>query len=246
GIDALTVVFDLDHNHLARGKRAERQLALRRLSSGRTLGYGFKAVADGIANQVQDRVHHPLDQQLVDLRMLSADLQFHVLLIFTRQIANNESHALKDFADRHRSDSHHTLAQIAKLPLHSQIGVLERTPLGSRQVAIKPLEVLVQMRSADHHFANHPHQVVYASQIDAHETRWRGRSRGLNNLLRGPCLNLTGCGVRARVEWTKGDSVFAPCVENRFVGGASHQKLECDPAVFKNPRRGVYEFACIL
>src|SRR6185295_4464799 len=72
-INPSTVVFDLNHNQLACGKRAERQLALRRLSSGRTLGYGFKTVADGIANQVQDRVHHPLDQQLVDLRMLSAD-----------------------------------------------------------------------------------------------------------------------------------------------------------------------------
>ena len=55
-----------------------------RLAGGQPLRRRFEAVADGVAHQVQDRIHHPLDQELVDLGVLPAQLEPHLRLPVSR------------------------------------------------------------------------------------------------------------------------------------------------------------------
>ena len=50
------------------------------------------------------------------------------LAALTRQIANDERHALEDLTDLDHAHAHDTLAQISQLPAHAQTCFLERTP----------------------------------------------------------------------------------------------------------------------
>ena len=66
-IDAATVVGDLDRDDLADGRGAEHDRAFGTLAGGDALLRRFDSVADGVAHQMKHRIHHPLDQVLVDL-----------------------------------------------------------------------------------------------------------------------------------------------------------------------------------
>ena len=50
---------------------ARRILAFRTLAERHTIGRHLDAVADGIPNKVENRIHHPLDEELIDLCALS-------------------------------------------------------------------------------------------------------------------------------------------------------------------------------
>ena len=56
---------------------AQGQRALGGLAGCQALGRRFEAVADGVAHQVEDGIHHALDQVLVDLGLLPAQLEPH-------------------------------------------------------------------------------------------------------------------------------------------------------------------------
>ena len=81
------------------------------------------AVADGIANQMEHRIHHPLDEELVDFRRLAGQLQLHALAAVPGEIADDERHAPENLGDRDQPHAHHAFAQVAQLPLDA-LGVL--------------------------------------------------------------------------------------------------------------------------
>ena len=146
-----------------------------RLPCGDSFVRRLDAVADGVADQMQHRVHHPFDQILVDLRGLPLQQQGDPLAGFAGEIANHERHAPEDFADRHEADAHQSLAQGPQLSIDRDGVLLNRAPFDRRHVRLDPRQRVQQAGAADHHVADLAHQFVEARQIDADDLRWRRR-----------------------------------------------------------------------
>ena len=71
----------------------------RPLARANALVRRFDAVAHGVANQMQNRIHHPLDQVLVDFRRLALQEERDLPAGLAREIAHDEGHAPEDLAD---------------------------------------------------------------------------------------------------------------------------------------------------
>ena len=136
----------------------------------------FDAVADGVADQVQHRVHHPLDQELVDLGALPPQLEVHALAGLAREIADDERHAAEDLADRHEADAHDPFAQRPQLAVDRDGVLLNRAPLGRGDAALDARQRVGQAGAADHQVADVAHQLVEAREVDADEVRRRHAS----------------------------------------------------------------------
>ena len=94
------VVGDLEDHGFADRRRAEADGPLGRLAGRNALLGGLDPVADGIAHQMENRIHHPFDEELVDLGALPGDLELHALADVAREIADDERHPAEDLADR--------------------------------------------------------------------------------------------------------------------------------------------------
>jgi hypothetical protein len=77
-----------------------------RLPAATRSSTGFDAVADRVAHEMENRIHHPLDEELVDLGPLPSQLEAHALAGLARQVADHERHAAEDLADRHQPHAH--------------------------------------------------------------------------------------------------------------------------------------------
>src|SRR5215204_5117810 len=130
GVDAAPVVRDLDQHVVAGGRGAQRESALGRLPRGDALGHRLQPVADGVADEVQQRVHHALDEELVYLGLLPQKFEPDLLAARARQVADDEPHALEDFADLHHPHAHDAFAQVAQLSRYRHVRLLQRAPLG--------------------------------------------------------------------------------------------------------------------
>ena len=115
-----------------------------RSSQRAAFGGGFQAVADGVAHQMEQRVHHSFDQVFVYFGVLSVQIQPHLFVRIARQIADNERHSFKDFGDRNHSRAHHAFAQIAQPAFQRQIAFLQRAPGVRRQSGFQPLQLVFQ------------------------------------------------------------------------------------------------------
>ena len=100
--------------------------------------------------QVQHRIHHPLDHELVDFRGLPAELHADTFPGFARQIAHHERHPAENFSDRHQPDAHDPLAQRAELPIDHNHVFLNRPPLPARNVRFDTREGIREPRAPDH------------------------------------------------------------------------------------------------
>ena len=177
GVDAPPVVGDF-HPHDVSGRRgAEDNGAFGTLAGGDALLHGFDAVADRVAHEMEDRIHHPLDQELVDLRALSPQLEPHPLAGLARQIADDERHAAEDLADRDQAHAHDAFAQRAELPVDRDGVLLDRAPLARRDPCLDARQRIGQPGPADHEIADVAHQVVEAREIHADKVR-RRHARG--------------------------------------------------------------------
>ena len=92
------------------------------------------AVTDRVAHQMQHRIHHSLDQELVDLGALPGELEVYALAVVARQIADDKGHATEDLADRYEAHAHHAFTQIAKVALETSAVVLHRPPFLERHI----------------------------------------------------------------------------------------------------------------
>src|SRR5215213_6617613 len=128
-------------------------------------------MTDRIAHQVHEWIHHPLHQELVDLRFATAELHDDLLTAFTRQVANHERHALKDFTDLDHAHAHDTLAQISQLPSHALACFLERTPERSGCHSFQLRYLILKPRTTVHELPDDAHQFVEPVEIDAHNGR---------------------------------------------------------------------------
>ena len=128
-------------------------------------------MADRIPDEVQDRIHHALDQVLVDLRRLTLQFQRDFLVVFTRQIADHERHAPENFANRHQADPHDAFAQPSQLSI-DRLGVfLDGAPFRRRHVPLEARQRVRQAGAADHQVADALHQFVEAREVHADHVR---------------------------------------------------------------------------
>src|SRR5688572_32964945 len=130
-------------------------------------------MADSIAHQVHERIHHSLHEKLVDLRFAATELHNDLLTALTRQVANHERHALEDFSDLDHAHAHDALAQISKLPPHGLTCFLKRTPGCGRCHSFQFRQLVFEPCTTDHEFADDSHQFIEPVEIDAHHARWR-------------------------------------------------------------------------
>ncbi len=86
----------------------------------------FDPVADRIADEMENRIHHPLDEELVDLGRLARQIQLNALAVVAGEIAHDERHPPEDLADRHQAHAHDAFAQIAKVALDALAVLLQR------------------------------------------------------------------------------------------------------------------------
>ena len=170
-VDAAPVVADVDRHQIAGGGGAERDGAFRALAERDPLVRRLDAVADGVANQMQHRIHHPFDQVLVDFGRLAPQQQRDLLAGLPREIANDERHPAEDLADRHQPHPHQPFAQRPQLAVDGQRVLLDGAPLDRGHVRLDARQRVEQAGAADDQVADVAHQLIQAGQIDAHDVR---------------------------------------------------------------------------
>src|ERR1044071_3687867 len=136
-------------------------------------------MTNGIAHEMHQRIHHPLYEKLIDLRLAATELHNYLLAAFTRQITHHERHALEDFADLDHAHAYDTLAQVAQLLSHAQACFLKRTPLCGRRDSFQLHNLIVKTRATDHELADDAHQLIKPLEINPHNACRRDRSHWL-------------------------------------------------------------------
>ena len=131
-VHAVAIVRHFERHHVADGCRAERDRAFRALAVSDPHVGRLDAVADGVAHEVEHRVHHPLDQVLVDFCRLPAQLELDALSVFAREIAHDQRHPPEYFTDGNHAYPHDAFAQHAKLAVAGEGVFLHRSPFGRR------------------------------------------------------------------------------------------------------------------
>ena len=131
----------------------------------------FDPVTDRIADEMEHRIHHPLDEELVDLGRLPRKIQLNTFAVVARQIAHDKRHPPEDLADGHQADAHHAFAQIAKVPLDALAVLLQDAPFRGRRETLDAQQRVLEPRTRDDQIADQAHQIVEAGEIDADEIR---------------------------------------------------------------------------
>src|SRR5688572_32900322 len=89
----------------------------------------FDAMADRVTHKVKNRIHHPLDQVLVDFGRLASQIEHYRLPGLSSKVADDERHAPEDLSNRHETDAHDPFAQRSYLAIDRDGAFLDRSPL---------------------------------------------------------------------------------------------------------------------
>ncbi|GAB3830530.1 hypothetical protein GCM10027610_019090 [Dactylosporangium cerinum] len=111
-VEAAAVVVDLDDDGTGVVERVEPQLAPHRLALPLTVGAGFDAVVQRVADQVEQRVADPLDEGLVHLRLAAGDDQVDVLVEVDADVADHPFEPAQGRADRHHAQRQGAVAHL--------------------------------------------------------------------------------------------------------------------------------------
>ena len=238
-VHAAAVVFDVDGHQLAGGGRAERDRALRSLPERDPLVGRLNAMADGVTNQMEHRIHHALDQVLVDFSGLALQKQRDLLSGLARQIADHERHPAEDFTDRDQTNPHQGFAQRAQLTVDGQRALLNGAPLNSWHVRFDTRQGVEQPGPADHQIADLAHQLVQAGHVDAHDGRRRGRRRAAGPLDGGLGRRRSRFAGHRGMHPFDGDGTVLERASEIDVHGGGDDELEHDRPTGTDQRRGV-------
>src|SRR5215207_6797874 len=190
-------------------------------------------------------VRHPLDEELVYLRLLPAEFEPNLLAALAREVAYDEPHALEDFADLHHTHAHHAFAQVSQLARHREARLLQRAPLGGCDRPLQTLQALFQPRAARDQLAYEAHQLVQTREVYAHEVGGREHRRGAR--LRGRAQVFVRVESRGRFFYRAvSQVVFVPARERRLFGGCGDDELEDDAALRPDVRRGSQNLSDLL
>ena len=178
GVDAAAVVRDLEHD--ASRRRWPRRASAcppRGLPAASALRRRLDAVADGVAHQVQERVHHPLDQELVDLGVLAAELELDRLPV-SRARSRTTNGMRRKISPTGTSRTRITPSRRSR-SCRSIVWLFSctRATRPAARAARRAPARRRGARAADHEIADHPHQLVEPRQVDADDVRRRPAAR---------------------------------------------------------------------
>src|SRR3546814_6470887 len=158
-IDAPPIIRDSDENTATAMLRAEADNSFGLLTSSDTFIGRFKAVIDGVANKVRQRLTNAFNDRLIQFRALALDIQSHPLAGCRFKLSHDTWHTAEDRPDRLGADRHGAILQFAGQVVQiGHFGDLRYTLNG---------KLLCQHRLSDHQFADRVHQTVQLFQIDA-------------------------------------------------------------------------------
>ena len=173
-VDPRAVVFYLEKDAVACRPRAKPDRSFRGLPRRLTFASRFDAVARGVAHEMKKWLEHPVHDELVDLRFLSAELEVNLLPCLAGDVAHREAHALEHFANRHETNAHHTFANRSDLSLDEGVR-LEQILLDIlREPSAGVRERRFESSARDDELADHSHQIIETREIDTHDV---GRCR---------------------------------------------------------------------
>ena len=98
-----------------------------------------------IANQMEQRIHHPFDDDFVEFRILARNVDLHLFMRVALQPADDETHSFKDLCDGNHPRADHRMPQIPHLSLHDAVDFAKRAQAARRQAFFRRLECLVEM-----------------------------------------------------------------------------------------------------
>ena len=98
-IDAATVILHLQGHGFSGGPGPQGDLTRCRFTGRYAFLRCFESVADRVAHQMQQWIHHAFNDELVDFRFLAAELQVYLLVRFASQVPNDELHAGEHFTE---------------------------------------------------------------------------------------------------------------------------------------------------
>ncbi len=137
------------------------------------------AVADGVADQMRQRLGDGVENSFVEIGVLPADVEFHFAPALPRHIAHHAREAAEQLVDGHHADLHHRALQIVQHPRLERHGVGELAAQQLFRIALGELvQRLLQHRLADNQFAHQVQHVVDAAGFDPQQIfLHRGNSR---------------------------------------------------------------------
>src|SRR3990172_10552417 len=102
----------------------------------------FQSVANGVADHVQQRIRHSFHEKLVDLCVVTGQLQADFLTALPLESPDHKTHSLEDLSDGHHPHAHDTFAEIAELTLQQEVGILKLAPRRRWQDRLEPPQTL--------------------------------------------------------------------------------------------------------
>ena len=148
-VDAAAVVADGDHHAVAAVRGQERHGAGARLARGLALAGRLQPVVDRVADHVDQGVGELVDHPLVELGLLAADLEGHLLARGKAQVADDPPEPLEQRPDRHHPGVEHALLQAVGDPAQAVDRLGERLELLARvadqvELVLDRAEVIAQ------------------------------------------------------------------------------------------------------
>ena len=193
GVNAAAVVFHFDNDGFAGGVGPQGDSSFGRLARGQAFLRRFQAVAYRVADQVQQRVHYPFDDQLINFSFLTAQREHGFLAELPRQIADDELHPGEHFSNGNQAQRASRPREVAELTFDRLVGLLQGSELRRGQQSTHWFNAVVEACPADNQFAGHPRinsssRVRSGTQGDIarHERCRRG---GGNGRLDAGCLS---------------------------------------------------------
>ena len=141
-VDSATVVGHLEHDRPTRGLRRHGDRGARRLVSGNPLLRCLAAMVDGVDHQVLECVGDAVQHLLVELDILTDQVQAHVLAGGACDVADQPREGRDHTADRHHGKPHRAVANKG-----------EPTP--------RVLYELAQLVSRTLHLIGHRHHLIH-------------------------------------------------------------------------------------
>ena len=114
-IEAGAVILDLDDNAAAFVKRIQFQGAGVALAGGQALSGSFQAVVERVAHQMDQRVANLFQHGLVELGVLTGELQLDFLAELAGQIVHQARKAVERKADGQHANLHDAFLQFARV-----------------------------------------------------------------------------------------------------------------------------------
>ena len=184
--------------------------ALRRLADPLAFWRILDSVAHCVANQMCDGLGDRIQDALVEIRLLSADNQFHLLPAVPGHVTDDTRETAEKLFHRHHADLHHRTLKVVEHPRLKSHGIGELTAqwlLGKASGEL--VHRLLQHGFADDQLADQVQNVIDALRVHAQCVLGTSCDLGLHFLTilllfwsrKSTCVGVAGCRDRLACDF---------------------------------------------